>query len=138
MNEDSILAAWLKICRADTGPGSLVALTGSADPMMVWGDRRLATVVTPIIVAQYVDSTDASGPPWRMQYLFRVGAQAPDGSTDGIVGTILDRLRVVTTHAAFFAEGIDLSVRPRTRRPSDDLVEGTDRKIQDYALTATV
>ncbi len=106
--------------------------------MMAWGDRRLANVTGPVLVAGFATVTDRSGPPWRKALLFRVSGQAPDGAADGLVGTMLDRLREITTHAAFAALGIDTSVRPGVRSPADDLQVGGSRKIQDYSFDATV
>lgn len=137
MNEHGLLAAWLKIARADVGAGGLVELTGRDDPLLSWGDRKLADETKPVLAAKFVTSVKREGCPTRLLIVYRVDAVAPEG-TDGVVESMLDRLEAITTQPLFFAEGVDTGTRSGIRRDGGELQPEGLRRIQDFTFDVTV
>lgn len=135
-NEHDVLAAWLKICRGDTGAGSLVTLVGRASPAVTYGDQEAAEL--PVLVFPEMPSASPeNGAPYRRRGIWRAEARVPTGSNK-LGHQLLDRLEAITTYAAFAAEGLDVRVQPGGRSPEPSGDVGGYRLIADYRLTTTV
>lgn len=135
--EARVLAAWLKICREDTGAGSLVALIGHAEPAVKYGTRRAAE--DNVIVLQFLDGDYMEGSPPRKELFFRATTKVPPGAADSLDSALTDRLEAITTQPAFEAEGLDVSVKPGTRRNATELrADKGASTIQDFRLKVTI
>lgn len=135
-NEHDVLAAWLKICRGDTGAGSLVALTGKDDPAVQYGDPREAN--PPVIVLPDMPvSSPTGGAPYKRRGSWNVEVRTARQGLK-LAHQILDRLEAVTTWSAFNDESLDVFVQPGTRSKEPPGDAGGYRIIHTYTLTITV
>lgn len=135
-NEHDVLAAWLKICREDTGAGSLVTLIGRSEPAVTAPNPEAQEL--PVVVLPHAPSTRThGGAPYRRVGTWRAEVWAADGSLSE-AHEILDRLETVTTHSAFAAEGLDVQVTPGGRAPEPPGEVNGYRLVADYRLTVTV
>jgi len=134
-NEADVAAAWLAICAADTGAGSLVALTGRADPMRSWGDAGDASL--PVLALPVPLSAPTGRTPYTRSLTARPEVRATRESQK-LAWQILDRLELITTWSAFDAQGLDIQVIPGVRAPEESGGPDGYRVIATYTLNLTV
>jgi hypothetical protein len=132
-NEYDLILAIMEVGRGDTAPGvGLVALTGKTVPIIRWRDLVQIVNEPPIVAAQIFSADRNSGAPEKLLCGVQFDAIVPHGS-EGLESQIADRIETIMTVTNFLAEGLDVEIDVRQRRPLD-FEEGRRRIEMDFDM----
>lgn len=108
--------ALVTIANADTGGGSLVALSGDANPLWLWGNHK--DVNKPITTYTFLEGGEGTSAVRNNQRVRFITWTAPsNGATYVEQGEdIRDRVEAVMTFTNLLAQGVDASPLNPSRR----------------------
>ena len=132
-NEYDLILAIMEVGRGDTVPDvGLVALTGKTVPIVRWRDLVQIVNKPPIVAAQVFSADRSSGAPEKLLCGVQFDAIVLHGS-EGLESQMADRIEEIMTVTTLLAEGLDVQVDVRQRRPLD-FEEGRRRIEMDFDM----
>lgn len=135
-NRHDLELAIVQIGREDTGPGSLVELTGKDRPIRPWKDPADLQGAEPVIGLSWSSGPREGGAPDGYSFTAQLDAVAPgDADAQGLEHQLLDRLRdEVLTHSKLASKGLDVSVQEIGRPDTSDLTGEGYRATARYRM----